>query len=130
VDTSGNCGGSYSVVVVSPDFRKKMTLARHKLGKWIHGIDQQRRTARPVVVQVVVEAGCASDQGYVSRGIPRDIKGRRMGRKPSTSARNAGRWEPLRQSVPYWSLIARRTWTESQSKKPPRLTSSQSDSGG
>jgi len=33
VDTSGNCGGSYSVVVVSPDFRKKMTLARHKLGK-------------------------------------------------------------------------------------------------
>jgi hypothetical protein len=59
VDTSGNCGGSYSVVVVSPDFRKKMTLARHKLGKWIHGIDQQRRRARPVVVQVVVEAGCA-----------------------------------------------------------------------
>jgi len=36
VDTSGNCGGSYSVVVVSPDFRKKMTLARHKLGKSIH----------------------------------------------------------------------------------------------
>ena len=41
VDTSGNCGGSYSVVVVSPDFRKKMTLARHKLGKCIcHDIRQ------------------------------------------------------------------------------------------
>jgi hypothetical protein len=41
VDTSGNCGGSYSVVVVSPDFRKKMTLARHKLGKWIYRTPSQ-----------------------------------------------------------------------------------------
>ncbi|KAL7422438.1 hypothetical protein Q5752_003086 [Cryptotrichosporon argae] len=31
VDTSGNCGSSYAIVVVSPDFAKKMTLARHKL---------------------------------------------------------------------------------------------------
>ncbi|WRT68541.1 uncharacterized protein IL334_005518 [Kwoniella shivajii] len=31
VDTSGNCGSSYSVTIVSPDFAKKMTLARHKL---------------------------------------------------------------------------------------------------
>jgi hypothetical protein len=41
VDTSGNCGGSYSVVVVSPDFRKKMTLARHKLGKSIFDTPSQ-----------------------------------------------------------------------------------------
>nr|XP_018261620.1 uncharacterized protein I303_06060 [Kwoniella dejecticola CBS 10117]OBR83778.1 hypothetical protein I303_06060 [Kwoniella dejecticola CBS 10117] len=31
IDTSGNCGSSYSVTIVSPDFNKKMTLARHKL---------------------------------------------------------------------------------------------------
>ncbi|ORY35495.1 bola protein [Naematelia encephala] len=30
-DTSGNCGSSYAVTIVSPDFAKKMTLARHKL---------------------------------------------------------------------------------------------------
>ncbi len=29
----GNCGSSYAVTIVSPDFAKKMTLARHKLGK-------------------------------------------------------------------------------------------------
>ena len=45
VDTSGNCGGSYSVVVVSPDFRKKMTLARHKLGKWIYRTPSQPQLA-------------------------------------------------------------------------------------
>ena len=59
VDTSGNCGGSYSVVVVSPDFRKKMTLARHKLGKWIHRSNGYCRKVPLVLVQVVVEAGCA-----------------------------------------------------------------------
>lgn len=32
IDTSGNCGGAYNVVIVSPDFQKKMTLARHKMG--------------------------------------------------------------------------------------------------
>ncbi|WVQ79677.1 hypothetical protein IAT38_001777 [Cryptococcus sp. DSM 104549] len=31
VDTSGNCGSSYAVTIVSPGFAKKMTLARHKL---------------------------------------------------------------------------------------------------
>ncbi|EJT49097.1 hypothetical protein A1Q2_07820 [Trichosporon asahii var. asahii CBS 8904] len=31
IDTSGNCGGAYNVVIVSPDFQKKMTLARHKM---------------------------------------------------------------------------------------------------
>ncbi|KAK8854673.1 hypothetical protein IAR55_003412 [Kwoniella newhampshirensis] len=31
IDTSGNCGSSFSVTIVSPDFAKKMTLARHKL---------------------------------------------------------------------------------------------------
>ncbi|GFZ50839.1 hypothetical protein JCM24511_08597 [Saitozyma sp. JCM 24511] len=30
-DTSGNCGSSFAVTIVSPDFAKKMTLARHKL---------------------------------------------------------------------------------------------------
>lgn len=30
-DTSGNCGSSFAVVIVSPAFAKKMTLARHKL---------------------------------------------------------------------------------------------------
>ncbi|EIW68365.1 hypothetical protein TREMEDRAFT_32184 [Tremella mesenterica DSM 1558] len=30
-DTSGNCGSSFEVIIVSPDFEKKMTLARHKL---------------------------------------------------------------------------------------------------
>ena len=32
-DTSGNCGASFAVVIVSPAFAKKMTLARHKLGE-------------------------------------------------------------------------------------------------
>ncbi|OCF32749.1 hypothetical protein I317_02113 [Kwoniella heveanensis CBS 569] len=31
VDTSGNCGSSYAVTIVSPDFAKKITLQRHKL---------------------------------------------------------------------------------------------------
>ncbi|RSH87932.1 uncharacterized protein EHS24_000454 [Apiotrichum porosum] len=33
VDTSGNCGGAFALVIVSPDFAKKMTLARHKMVK-------------------------------------------------------------------------------------------------
>lgn len=33
VDTSGNCGSSYAVTIVSPDFAKKMTLARHKMSE-------------------------------------------------------------------------------------------------
>jgi len=33
VDTSGNCGSSFAVTIVSPDFAKKMTLARHKMGE-------------------------------------------------------------------------------------------------
>jgi stress-induced morphogen len=94
VDTSGNCGGSYSVVVVSPDFRKKMTLARHKLGKWIHRFNGHCRTVTPVVVEMVIEAGCASDFGHVSRVIILDNQGRRMRWMPSTSAKNVGRWQP------------------------------------
>ncbi|CAK9784205.1 bola-like protein [Cutaneotrichosporon oleaginosum] len=31
VDTSGNCGSSFAVVIVAPDFARKMTLARHKM---------------------------------------------------------------------------------------------------
>ncbi|KGB76413.1 hypothetical protein I307_00418 [Cryptococcus deuterogattii 99/473] len=31
VDTSGNCGMSYAVTIVSPNFSKKITLQRHKL---------------------------------------------------------------------------------------------------
>ncbi|KAK6910802.1 hypothetical protein L486_05040 [Kwoniella mangroviensis CBS 10435] len=31
IDTSGNCGSSYSVTIVSGDFKGKMTLGRHKL---------------------------------------------------------------------------------------------------
>ncbi|ODN85446.1 hypothetical protein L198_07527 [Cryptococcus wingfieldii CBS 7118] len=31
VDTSGNCGMSYAVTIVSPGFAKKITLQRHKL---------------------------------------------------------------------------------------------------
>ncbi|ODN83492.1 hypothetical protein, variant [Cryptococcus amylolentus CBS 6039] len=31
VDTSGNCGMSYAVTIVSPGFSKKITLQRHKL---------------------------------------------------------------------------------------------------
>ncbi|WWD19181.1 hypothetical protein CI109_103639 [Kwoniella shandongensis] len=31
IDTSGNCGSSFSVTIVSRDFAKKLTLARHKL---------------------------------------------------------------------------------------------------
>ncbi|WVW85476.1 hypothetical protein I302_107514 [Kwoniella bestiolae CBS 10118] len=31
IDTSGNCGSSYSVTIVSQDFKGKMTLGRHKL---------------------------------------------------------------------------------------------------
>ncbi|ORX38370.1 bola protein [Kockovaella imperatae] len=31
VDTSGNCGSSFAITVVSPDFAKRMTLARHKM---------------------------------------------------------------------------------------------------
>ncbi|WVR09481.1 hypothetical protein IAU60_006549 [Kwoniella sp. DSM 27419] len=31
IDTSGNCGSSYAVTIVSPDFAKKITLQRHKL---------------------------------------------------------------------------------------------------
>jgi stress-induced morphogen len=77
VDTSGNCGGSYSVVVVSPDFRKKMTLARHKLGKWIHRSNGHCREIPAVVVYVAVEAGCGRN---VSRGIILDIQGGRMRR--------------------------------------------------
>ncbi|GMK57708.1 hypothetical protein CspeluHIS016_0405420 [Cutaneotrichosporon spelunceum] len=30
-DTSGNCGSSFAVVIVAPDFARKMTLARHKM---------------------------------------------------------------------------------------------------
>ncbi|KAL1413411.1 hypothetical protein Q8F55_001177 [Vanrija albida] len=30
-DTSANCGSSFALVIVSPDFARKMTLARHKL---------------------------------------------------------------------------------------------------
>lgn len=130
VDTSGNCGGSYSVVVVSPDFRKKMTLARHKLGKWIHRPNGYCRKVPVVVVQVVVEAGCAQDQESVSRGISLDIEGRRMRRMPSTSAKKARVVAALGSICPKWSAIARRTWRDSQSKKSQRLTSSQSDSGG
>lgn len=33
-DTSGNCGSSFSVTIVSPDFAKKMPLARHKMGEF------------------------------------------------------------------------------------------------
>lgn len=39
------------MVVVSPDFRKKMTLARHKLGKWIHQTPSQLQLPeKPIVV--------------------------------------------------------------------------------
>ncbi|KAI9637566.1 bola protein [Dioszegia hungarica] len=31
VDTSGNCGSSFAIIVVSPDFAKKLPLARHKM---------------------------------------------------------------------------------------------------
>lgn len=31
-DTSGNCGSSFDVTIVSPDFAKKLPLARHKMG--------------------------------------------------------------------------------------------------
>ncbi|KAK1927152.1 bola protein [Papiliotrema laurentii] len=31
VDTSGNCGSSFAVTIVSPDFAKKITLQRHKM---------------------------------------------------------------------------------------------------
>lgn len=34
VDTSGNCGSSFALTIVSPDFAKKMTLARHKMSKY------------------------------------------------------------------------------------------------
>ena len=35
-DTSGNCGSSFSVTIVSPDFAKKLPLARHKIGQsWV-----------------------------------------------------------------------------------------------
>ncbi|WWC71437.1 uncharacterized protein I206_105393 [Kwoniella pini CBS 10737] len=42
IDTSGNCGSSYSVTIVSSDFNKKITLARHKLVNQIlsHEISQ------------------------------------------------------------------------------------------
>lgn len=33
-DISANCGNSFSVVVVSKDFEKKTTLARHRLSKF------------------------------------------------------------------------------------------------
>ena len=33
-DTSGNCGSSFAVIIVSPDFAQKMTLARHKMSKF------------------------------------------------------------------------------------------------
>lgn len=33
VDTSNNCGSAFALVIVSPDFAKKMTLARHRLGE-------------------------------------------------------------------------------------------------
>jgi stress-induced morphogen len=33
VDTSGNCGSSFACTIVSPDFAKKMTLARHKMSE-------------------------------------------------------------------------------------------------
>lgn len=33
IDTSGNCGMSYAVTIVSPNFAKKITLQRHKLGE-------------------------------------------------------------------------------------------------
>lgn len=33
VDTSGNCGSSFALTIVSPDFAKKMTLARHKMSE-------------------------------------------------------------------------------------------------
>lgn len=32
-DISANCGTSFSIVIVSKDFEKKMKLARHKLGE-------------------------------------------------------------------------------------------------
>ena len=33
VDISGGCGSSFEVVIVSPSFEKKTTLARHRQGE-------------------------------------------------------------------------------------------------
>lgn len=40
IDLSGGCGSSFEIVVVSPSFEKKSTLARHRQG-------QSRRTLFP-----------------------------------------------------------------------------------
>lgn len=35
IDMSNGCGENYAVVIVSEQFEGKMTLARHRLGKWL-----------------------------------------------------------------------------------------------